>query len=261
MKLIEMSMEIVKEKQGWFWLEIRGEGSSCEIRYSPELKKIQFPESETSFSSFIKEHQYQMSKILRNKRKDTFYVGFFLIFILWKDKDVGSFNDRSNLIVVDRRDEDFCCYVKKKQEDDNIDKIYIDGSYLELKKNGGYAILHKDKQGHYDLYKFNTLERGSCRIELIAAIEALRRFADIDRIRIITDSQYVRKGLSEWMVCWLRNEFMTANGEKARNIDKWEEAEKLTQGRYIELEWVKAHSEHFENTICDLYAKESAVDN
>ena len=259
MFFLDMVMKIIDEKDGFFSIEVRSGDDLGIIGFSPREKELVLPHDGSGFAAFLEDHRYQLGKLLRNKRLDTFYVGFELNFVLWKDKDVAAFNDPDNLIVVDRRNGDYQCYTAEKSPDDRIDEVYIDGSYMEKKKHGGYAILHKDLEGDYHLHSFKTKEEGSNRIELTAAIEALRLFDHLERIRIITDSQYVRKGLSEWLLTWERNDYTTSNGEKAKNIDKWHEAYKLTCNRYIELEWVKAHRDHFENTIVDLYARDKAV--
>ncbi len=261
MTLLEMTMWITDEHLGWFNLQIEHEACRCLIKYAPALKSIQFPDKTSDLCLFLLKHRYQLQKLLRNKRPDTYYVGFHLNFILWKDKDVSAFNAPDKLIVVDRRDKGYKCYVRPKTDTEAIDELFIDGCYLETSGVGGYALLHKDISGQYSLFRDATEERGSSRIELLAAIEGLKRFSHLGRLRMVTDSQYVRKGLSEWLICWMQNGFMTANGEKARNIDLWQEADQLTQGRYIELEWVKAHRDHFENTLCDLYARESAMES
>lgn len=258
MFFLEMDMRITGEDKGWYDILIQCGDDRCTICYSPLEKALTFPEDGDDFSHFLQDHRYQLSKILHNKRLDSYYVGFELTFILWKDKDVAAFNDMENLVVLDRRNGDYRCYTTEKDPEDVIDEVYIDGSYLEKKKHGGYAILHKDLEGEYHLHSFKTKEKGSNRVELTAAIEALKLFDHLEKIRLITDSQYVRKGLSEWLLCWERNGYMTSNGEKVKNIDKWHEAYSQTCNRYIELEWVKAHRDHFENTIVDLYARDSA---
>jgi ribonuclease HI len=74
----------------------------------------------------------------------------------------------------------------------------------------------------------------------------------------VTDSQYVRKGLTEWIINWKLNNWTTANGEKVKNIEYWKRFDRLTDDRYIEFKYVKSHSGHFENTMADLYARDMA---
>lgn len=257
LELVELKMNIINEEGGWYDLLISGELGESIVRFSPELKEVRF-DTDTPFGMFLNTHAYQMNKLLRNKRPRSYYVGFKLTFILWINKDVEGFNDRSKIVVVDRRKGKYECYATN-ETDETIDCFYIDGSYLEETEQGGFTILHKNKKGVYEIHTVSVKAPGSNRVELLAAIETLRRFRYLKKLRLITDSQYVRKGLSEWLICWMRNDFMTANGEKAKNIDLWTEAEQLTKDLYIELQWVKAHSDHFENTICDLYAKDTAI--
>ena len=92
-------------------------------------------------------------------------------------------------------------------------------------------------------------------MELLAVNYGLNKLKKYDKIRIITDSQYVIKGASEWLPLWKLNKFVTANGTKAKNINEWNKFNSLIENKYIELEWVKSHSDHFENSICHLKAK------
>ena len=95
--------------------------------------------------------------------------------------------------------------------------------------------------------------------ELHAAIRGLEILSISKKIRIVTDSQYVRKGLSEWIWNWKLNDWHTANGTKVKNIDDWKRFEKLTDGKYIEIEWVKSHRNHLQNILCDSLAKSAAL--
>jgi len=86
-------------------------------------------------------------------------------------------------------------------------------------------------------------------------IEGLKKTQHIENLRIISDSRYVIKGLTEWVFNWKLNDWHTAQGEKVKNIEYWQEFDKLTENKYIEFEWVKGHSSQYENSICDFYAK------
>ncbi|WP_243156187.1 RNase H family protein [Clostridium sp. C2-6-12] len=64
--------------------------------------------------------------------------------------------------------------------------------------------------------------------------------------------------LLEWLPIWKLNNFKTINGESPKNLEKWLMFDGLCNGKYIEFQWVKGHSNHFENSLCDIYAKETA---
>jgi ribonuclease HI len=86
----------------------------------------------------------------------------------------------------------------------------------------------------------------------------LELLKDEVEIRLITDSQYVRKGLTEWIINWKLNNWKTANGESVKNIKHWKKFDNLSNNKYIEFQYVKAHSQQFENTMADLYARDAA---
>lgn len=256
MKMYVFEMHIVEENLGIFTIDISYEGEKTQILFSPSLKSLEFLK-DNNVTKVLKQNEYQFRKILHNKRKDTFYKGFNLVFSMRDRKDVEAFNDRSKLVVLDKRNGKNESYVKEKT-DRSINKMYIDASFLEKRGMGGFVVLHKDLEDKYHLHLEKSNEKSSNLLELLAAIRGVQILQSYDEIRIITDSQYVRKGLTEWIMNWKLNDWNTVNGEKAKNIEWWKKFDKITNNKYIEFEWVKGHSNHFENTICDLYAKEIA---
>jgi len=104
-----------------------------------------------------------------------------------------------------------------------------------------------------------TSASSSTLTELHAAIRGLEILSSYEKIRIVTDSQYVRKGLTEWIWNWKLNDWHTANGTRVKNIEAWEKIERLTDGKYIEIEWVKSHRNHLQNILCDKLAKSAAL--
>ncbi len=149
--------------------------------------------------------------------------------------------------------------VKDRGEKD-IFKIFTDGCYLSDYQTGGYVALLKKPNNLYDLtWGYTKSKANSTLLELLAAIKGLEQLpGNIEKVRIVTDSRYVIKGLTEWVINWELNDWYTIQGRKVRNIEYWQKFEQLTRGKYIEFQWIKAHSFHFENTICDRYAKQIA---
>ncbi|WBW94997.1 ribonuclease H family protein [Oceanirhabdus sp. W0125-5] len=225
------------------------------VEFSPKSKELSFLEDNT-LTDYLKENEYQFRKLLHNKRPRSYYVGFKLIFSFRDKKDVAGFNDRKKIVVLDKSGYEVDSYVMDKG-DDRIHKIYTDGSFLEKQNKGAFALIIEDLEGNYKTHSEKVFESGSSQTELMAAMKGLEILKDVEKIRIVTDSQYVRKGLTEWIFCWKINGWLTANGEKVKDIDNWVKFDKLTEGKYIEFQWVKGHSDHFENTLCDLYAKEA----
>lgn len=229
--------------------------NSCRIGYTPLTKSLVFFDT-NPISDFIKQHEHQIRKMLHNKRLDTFFVGFELHFILWENKETKQFSNRSKILVLDRRNAERLIHTNPSEEE--VTNVYTDGSFLEKKGKGGYVVLIKKPGKNYQLHTYNSGKKSSSLIELEAAIKSLELLKDTEKIRIVSDSQYVRKGLTEWVPIWELNNWQTVNGEKAKNIGYWKYFDSLSIGKYLEFEWVKAHDNHFENTLCDLYAKMQA---
>lgn len=246
-----LSMNITDEEEGCYTLLIKNEIETVTAMFHPESKELQIL-GDSDLSKFLWSNEYQFRKLLHNKRPHTYFVGFQLKFSIIDGKDIARFNDRNNIVVLDGCNQDI--YVKSKLNKRSLVEIFTDGSYNEDKRLGAFAILIKDLEGNYRSRSFISNSQSSSLIELEAVIKALEIIKT--DARIITDSQYVRKGITEWIVHWKLNQWTTANGTKAKNIKEWQYLDQLCHNRYIELEWVKAHSHHFENDYCDLKSKE-----
>lgn len=258
MKMLIYEMEIIGKELDFYIIKISNALSGVNIKYNPFTKELIFPDDKKNAKELF-DNKDQLNAILKNKSFETFYKGFKLIFALRDKKDVQAYNDISKIVVLDKRDNGHKIFVTDKGLD-NIYQIYTDGSYLEKLGKGGYSLIIKSPKGDYSVHSIKTHQKNSSLIELLAAIRAMEILEDIEKIRIITDSQYVRKGLTEWIINWKLNEWKTINGSKAKNIEYWKKFDKLTEGKYIEFEWVKSHSNQFENTLCDLMAKDAAKD-
>ena len=251
---LQCHMEIIHSEDGFFDILITIKNLKSMIKFNPEEKFLVI-NPEDKLGSILKENEYQLRKILHNKRKDTYFIGFKLKFILNKNIDAVTFNDLTKLIVYDNRNAAPDIYVKEKYRH-NFTTLYTDGSYSEKKKICAYAALIKNESHKYNIvFGIKNIQNSSL-IEMIAVIEGLKKISNKQKIRIVTDSRYVIKGLTEWIYNWKLNDWHTAQGKKVKNINYWTEYQKITENKYIEFEWVKGHNFHYENTICDRYAKE-----
>jgi ribonuclease HI len=95
------------------------------------------------------------------------------------------------------------------------------------------------------------------RMELMAAIRALESLKRPCRVRLTTDSQYVRKGITEWMANWKRNGWKTAAKKPVKNADLWQRLDTAISGHEIRWEWVRGHSGHPENELADELANKA----
>jgi len=92
------------------------------------------------------------------------------------------------------------------------------------------------------------------RMELRAAIEGLKALKRPSKVSLTTDSQYVRKGMTEWIAGWKAKGWKTASKQPVKNRDLWEALDALTATHDIEWHWVKGHSGHVENERVDALA-------
>ncbi len=135
--------------------------------------------------------------------------------------------------------------------------IYTDGSCLKNPGSGGWAaIIHENN--NKKIISGNEKNTTNNRMELLAPINALREIKSGPKIKIYTDSQYVKNGITEWINTWLNNDWKTSKKEDVKNKDLWIELYNLTKFFDIQWIWVKAHDGNPLNEEVDLLAKRAA---
>ncbi|MBI9053406.1 MAG: ribonuclease HI [Bacteroidales bacterium] len=247
-------MDIIEEHNSSFKISISdNENNSCFVYFSPISKELKYEDS-NYLTQVLKLREFQLRKLLHNKRPSSYYIGFSLNFALHDGLPNPTLYDKNKLTVIDNTQNNFEVF-KSDKKTQNIVELYTDGSFNHSKEIGAFAILIKSLNKETYIDKVRTKRKGNNLIELLAVLHGLEYLNDAKRIRIITDSQYVIKGATEWLPLWKLNYFVTANGTKAKNITDWKKLDKLMKNKYIEFEWVKSHSEHYENTICHNNAK------
>ena len=137
-------------------------------------------------------------------------------------------------------------------------KIYTDGSCIGNPGSGGWAaiILNGDNKDIISGRKKNTTNN---QMELMAAIKALVFFSKKQKIRIYTDSNYVKEGITNWIKIWEKNNWKTANKKKVKNVELWKKLNTLSNLHDIEWKWVKAHSGDPMNNMVDKLARKAAL--
>jgi len=136
-------------------------------------------------------------------------------------------------------------------------EIYTDGSCLENPGNGGWAaIINND--GNIEKISGSEKNTTNNRMELLATINALKQIESNIQIKIYTDSQYVKFGITEWINTWIKNNWQTSKKEDVKNKDLWLKLYNLNNSLNIEWNWIKAHSGNTLNEEVDLLAKKAA---
>ena len=136
-------------------------------------------------------------------------------------------------------------------------EIYTDGSCLENPGNGGWAAIIND-DGKIEKISGSEKNTTNNRMELMAPIEALGKINKKKKVKIFTDSQYVKMGITNWIHNWIKNNWQTSKKEDVKNKDLWLNLYKLTQSLDIEWHWVKAHAGNTLNEEVDALAKDAA---
>lgn len=95
------------------------------------------------------------------------------------------------------------------------------------------------------------------RMELMAAIQALEALKQPCSVELTTDSEYVRRGITEWIATWKRRGWKTANKKPVKNEDLWRRLEEAGRSHEIKWRWVRGHSGHRENELADALANQA----
>jgi len=135
--------------------------------------------------------------------------------------------------------------------------IYTDGACLGNPGPGGWAALLRWNEHEKELTGAASRTTNN-RMELRAAIEGLKALKKPCRVVIHTDSQYLRKGITQWIHNWRRNGWRTASKKPVKNQDLWRELLEAMKLHDVRWEWVKGHAGHEENERVDRLATEAA---
>ncbi|MBI2315516.1 MAG: ribonuclease HI [Betaproteobacteria bacterium] len=133
---------------------------------------------------------------------------------------------------------------------DRIVRIYADGACKGNPGPGGWGALLKFGERERELYGGERSTTNN-RMELTAVIRSLEALKRRCRVEVYTDSQYVQKGISEWLVNWKRRGWRTADKQPVKNRELWQRLDELSQQHDIRWHWVKGHAGHPENERAD----------
>lgn len=132
-------------------------------------------------------------------------------------------------------------------------EIFTDGACRGNPGPGGWGVLLRSGKTERELWGGEP-DTTNNRMELMAAIKGLEALKRTSTIRLTTDSQYVRKGITEWIEGWKKRGWKTAGRAPVKNRDLWERLDLLQQAHTIDWQWVKGHSGHVENDRVDALA-------
>ena len=133
--------------------------------------------------------------------------------------------------------------------------LYADGACSGNPGPGGWGVILK----HAGTGKEKELSGGekhttNNRMELTAVIQGLESITKPSKVKVVTDSQYVTKGMTEWIENWIAKNWRTAGKKPVKNVDLWRKLLEVSERHEINWEWIQGHAGHPENERCDQLA-------
>ncbi|AXK40718.1 ribonuclease HI [Crenobacter cavernae] len=141
---------------------------------------------------------------------------------------------------------------------EDIVELFTDGACKGNPGPGGWGAILRYKGQEKELFggEDNTTNN---RMEMTAVIEGLALLKRSCQVVVYTDSQYVQKGISEWIHGWKKRGWKTAAKEPVKNADLWQKLDALAAGHKVDWRWVKGHAGHPENERADELANQGAA--
>ena len=138
--------------------------------------------------------------------------------------------------------------------------LYADGACSGNPGPGGWGVILK----HMARGKTREMSGGgkqttNNRMELMAVIRGLEAITRPSKVKVVTDSQYVVKGMTEWIENWIAKKWRTANKKPVKNVDLWQRLLEVCEKHEVSWEWIEGHAGHPENERCDQLAVRAAA--
>jgi ribonuclease HI len=143
-------------------------------------------------------------------------------------------------------------------ERSRIVEVFTDGACSGNPGPGGWGAVLRWNQHEREL-SGGEADTTNNRMELMAAIQALESLKRPCRVRLSTDSNYLKEGITRWIHDWKRRGWKTADKKPVKNLDLWQRLERATERHEIEWAWVRAHAGHPENERADALARAGIV--
>ena len=136
--------------------------------------------------------------------------------------------------------------------------LITDGSCRGNPGPGGWAAVLRYREHARELSGADPQTTNN-RMEMTAVLEGLSALREPCRVTIEIDSEYVKKGVTEWMACWKRRGWKTASKQPVKNRDLWRRLDEAVARHEVKWRWVKGHAGHADNNRCDELAREAAM--
>ncbi|MCF3630031.1 ribonuclease HI [Thalassospiraceae bacterium LMO-SO8] len=137
---------------------------------------------------------------------------------------------------------------------DEVIEIFTDGACSGNPGPGGWGVLMRWRDHEKELFGGEAQSTNN-RMELMAAIQGIEAVSRPARIRLVTDSTYVKDGITKWIHGWKRNGWKTAAKKPVKNEDLWRRLDAALASHDVDWQWVKGHAGHAENERADELAR------
>lgn len=136
-------------------------------------------------------------------------------------------------------------------------QLITDGSCVGNPGPGGWACILRYGQNKKEIYGSEPMTTNN-RMELKAAAEGLRALKEPCEVEIVTDSEYVKNGITTWIHGWKLKGWRSTSGQPVKNQDLWHELDEQVNRHKTRWSWTKGHASHADNNRCDELANEAA---
>ncbi|MGA8026404.1 MAG: ribonuclease HI [Bryobacteraceae bacterium] len=136
-------------------------------------------------------------------------------------------------------------------------QLITDGACSGNPGKGGWACILRFGEHAREIFGCEPHTTNN-RMELTAAIEGLKRLKESCSVEIITDSEYVKNGITQWIQGWKRNGWKSSDKKPVKNQDLWMALDELVNGHQTRWSWTKGHASHEDNNRCDELATQAA---
>lgn len=137
-------------------------------------------------------------------------------------------------------------------------QMITDGACLGNPGPGGWACILRHKERRKEIFG-SSRHTTNNRMELAAAIEGFRALKEPCEVEVVTDSEYVMKGITQWIQGWKRKGWMTAAKKPVVNQDLWMALDRLASAHKVRWTWTRGHADHADNNRADELATQAAA--
>jgi ribonuclease HI len=136
-------------------------------------------------------------------------------------------------------------------------QIITDGACLGNPGPGGWAAILRSGAHTREIFGYEPHTTNN-RMELTAAIKGLSTLKEKCDVEVVTDSEYLKNGITSWIINWKRRNWMTSQKKPVINRDLWEELDRQVESHHVKWSWTKGHSSHQDNNRADELASMAA---